>query len=75
MKKWILLAFCVGLVTGCTSCSSNKPTLKGLLNEMSGNCGANGTSVQKAKPSDEPNDELKAEVEVHCYPPPYRTGY
>lgn len=63
-------------LAGCVSCSAaNKPTLKGLLDEMSGNCGANGTAVQKAEPSSEPNDELKAKVEVHCYPPQLRTGY
>jgi hypothetical protein len=58
------------VMTGCVSCSgANKPSLKGLLDEMSGNCSPNGTASQKAKPASDPNDEIKAEVEVQCFPP------
>lgn len=62
-------------LTGCVSCSSNKPTLKGLLNEMSGNCGDNGTASQKVKPSSDANEELKAEAEVKCFPPQQKVTY
>ena len=63
-------------LTGCVSCSgTGKPSLKGLIDEMSGNCGSNWTALQKAKPSDEANEEIKAEVEVHCFPPPDRRYY
>jgi hypothetical protein len=58
------------MLAGCVSCSTaNKPSLRGLLDEMAGNCGANGTALQKAKPSEDANEEIKAEVEVHCFPP------
>ena len=74
-KDWFW-GFIILTVTGCVSCSSaNKPSLKGVLDEMSGNCQPGGTAVQKAKPSPDANDELKAEVEVHCYPPQQRFQY
>lgn len=74
--KHVFYAVVIMAVAGCVSCSgANKPSLKGLIDEMAGNCGANGTSVQKAEPSSEQNDEIKAKVEIHCFPPPVRYTY
>jgi hypothetical protein len=74
LKHWIY-SVVILTVTGCVSCSGAlKPSTRGLLDEMSGNC-KHGPQVQKAKPSGDANEEIKAEVEVECATPPAQILY
>lgn len=73
-RSWIYALIAI-LIVGCVSCSGNRGNITNLIDEMAEHCGENGMKKGNVKPDNDGNDEVPAEVEVECYPPPQRVIY